>query len=262
MKKKFVEVLILTAVLIMGFAVLGTVAFAEENSESFSVNSVQSTVTKGTVDATILTIRENPGTNYAVVGKLTRGAEVSILDQSGSWYKIESDGIQGWIHGAYVDDLYEGVGTIGTIDNVSRGDYSARTGSGGITAVNASKSSALGESITTYSQNYLGKPYKYGAAGPNAFDCSGFVYTVFGAYGITVPRSSSAYLGVGTAVSLDDARAGDVICFSRNGKNVSHVGIYMGNGSFIHSATSSGVIISSTSDKYWGPKIYSIRRIV
>lgn len=262
MKKKFVEVLILTAVLVMGFAILGTVSMAEENSESFSVNSVQSTVMKGTVNATILTIRENPGTNYAVVGKLTRGAEVSILEQSGSWYKIDREGVQGWVHGAYVDNLYEGVGTIGTIENVSRGDYSARNDSGGITEVEASKSSALGENVTTYSQNYLGKPYKYGATGPNAFDCSGFLYTVFGAHGVDVPRTSSAYLSIGTAVSLEDARAGDVICFSRNGSNVSHVGIYMGDGKFIHSATSSGVIITSTSDKYWGPKIYSIRRIV
>lgn len=261
MKKRFVEVLVLTAVLVMGFAVLGTVSFAEEESDAFDVNSIQSTVTKGTVDATILTIRENPEINYAVIGKLTRGAEVSILDQSGSWYQVESKGTIGWVHGAYVNSLNEGVGVIGTIDNISRGDYSARTAVE-VTAVTGSQSAALGEKITTYSQNYLGKPYKYGASGPDAFDCSGFVCYAFNAFGIQLPRSSSSYINVGTAVSMDQARAGDVICFAGNGKNISHVGIYMGNEKFIHSATSSGVIITSVSDKYWAPKIYSIRRIV
>ncbi|MCQ2272695.1 MAG: NlpC/P60 family protein [Bacteroidales bacterium] len=67
--------------------------------------------------------------------------------------------------------------------------------------------------------------YKYGAAGPDFFDCSGFVYHCYGKFGITLPRSSSEQILLGKKIEREDIRVGDLVFFSRNNHSVGHVGI-------------------------------------
>lgn len=81
----------------------------------------------------------------------------------------------------------------------------------------------------------IGAPYRWGAAGPNAFDCSGLVNWAFRDAGIALPRTSRAMSTVGTPVAKANLRPGDLVFFYRP---VSHVGIYLGNGQIVHASNS------------------------
>jgi cell wall-associated NlpC family hydrolase len=114
----------------------------------------------------------------------------------------------------------------------------------------AARASAL-----KYALSKVGAPYRYGAAGPHAFDCSGLVYWSFKQAGISLPRSSRAQSRVGKPVSRDQLRPGDLVFFY---KPVSHVGIYIGDGKNVHASTrKSPVKISDMAGKRYN----SARRI-
>jgi cell wall-associated NlpC family hydrolase len=85
----------------------------------------------------------------------------------------------------------------------------------------------------------LGKPYAWGAAGPNAFDCSGLTMYSWAAAGVRLPHSSSMQLSVGTQVSRSQLQPGDLVFFY---SPVHHVGIYVGNGTMIHAPTTGDVV--------------------
>ncbi|MGW4720302.1 C40 family peptidase [Nocardia sp. NPDC004260] len=80
----------------------------------------------------------------------------------------------------------------------------------------------------------VGSPYVYGAAGPDAFDCSGLVQWSYRQAGIELPRTSGAQLAAGSPVSLDDLRPGDLVSFYGGG----HSGLYAGDGNVVHASTS------------------------
>ncbi len=93
----------------------------------------------------------------------------------------------------------------------------------------------------------VGAPYRYGAAGPNAFDCSGLVSWAYKNAGVSLPRTSRAMSGVGTPVSRADLQPGDLV-FSY--EPVSHVAIYLGDGKVVHASTrKSPVKISDLNDR-------------
>jgi peptidoglycan DL-endopeptidase CwlO len=81
----------------------------------------------------------------------------------------------------------------------------------------------------------IGKPYRYGAAGPSAFDCSGLTSWAFKQNGVTIPRTSRAQSTFGTPVAKANLQPGDLVFFY---KPVSHVAIYIGNGQVVHASTS------------------------
>jgi cell wall-associated NlpC family hydrolase len=96
-----------------------------------------------------------------------------------------------------------------------------------------SSPAALRQAAVSNALSKLGKPYRWGAAGPNAFDCSGLVKWSFGSAGRALPRSSRAMAGVGTPVSKANLQPGDLVFFY---KPISHVGIYIGNGKIVHAS--------------------------
>lgn len=99
-----------------------------------------------------------------------------------------------------------------------------------------------GNSVLSAAYSKLGAPYKWGATGPNAFDCSGFVQWCYARAGVSLPRSSSAQKNAGTQVSISNAQPGDILWKS------GHVGIYLGNGKYIHAPRTGDVVkISSVS---------------
>ncbi len=83
-------------------------------------------------------------------------------------------------------------------------------------------------------QSMLGAPYKWGGSTPNGFDCSGLVQYSYQRAGLQAPRTSHAQYSAAEHVSLRDARVGDLVFFDFDRKPVSHVGIYLGNGRFVH----------------------------
>lgn len=94
-------------------------------------------------------------------------------------------------------------------------------------------STAAREAAMHHALGKIGAPYRWGAAGPNAFDCSGLVSWAFKQAGISLPRTSRAMSRVGTPVARSDLRPGDLVFFYRP---VSHVAIYIGDGKIVHAS--------------------------
>jgi peptidoglycan DL-endopeptidase CwlO len=103
-------------------------------------------------------------------------------------------------------------------------------------APKATAGTGVGAAALSAAMTKLGKPYSWGAVGPNAFDCSGLMLWAFQQAGVTLPRTSAAQSTFGTAVSKADLRPGDLVFFY---SPVSHVGMYVGDGKIIN-ATQSG----------------------
>ncbi|MGL5066890.1 MAG: NlpC/P60 family protein [Sarcina sp.] len=92
---------------------------------------------------------------------------------------------------------------------------------------------------------HIGKPYVYGASGPNAFDCSSFTRQAYRAAGIELPRVTTGQVGVGSYVPRDQLRRGDLVFTEGSASAPSHVGIYLGNGQMIHASSSRGIVVAS-----------------
>lgn len=93
---------------------------------------------------------------------------------------------------------------------------------------------------------YLGVPYVYGGSSPTGgFDCSGFVQYVYRQMGIDLPRTADVQYLVGTPVEKDQLMTGDLVFFAGDYVNVSHVGIYLSDGNFIHASTTYGIAYDS-----------------
>ncbi len=123
-------------------------------------------------------------------------------------------------------------------------------------------SSALGRRIVASSMQYLGVPYVFGGTTPSGFDCSGYVRYVFANAGIYLPRTADAQYECGYPVSTSELVPGDLVFFSTYEAGASHVGIYIGDGSFINASSSSGVSIASLYSSYWGSCYIGARRVM
>lgn len=106
----------------------------------------------------------------------------------------------------------------------------------------------------------VGKPYRYGGATPQGFDCSGLVYYSFQRAGINVPRSTERQRKHSRAVTSTPVR-GDLVFFNQDGRYSSHVGIVLGDNRFVH-APSRGkhVRVDSLNDPYWQKHLVDVRR--
>lgn len=108
-----------------------------------------------------------------------------------------------------------------------------------------------------------GKPYRTGGNGPNVFDCSGYTTYVFKQHGISLPRTADSQIGVGVPVSKGQLIAGDLVFFGYYGsRDIRHVGISLGDGTFIHSSSNKGVIISSLSSDYYAKNYKGAARVI
>ncbi len=200
-------------------------ATAEEAAESLYIR-----VTEGP-----LNIRSGPGTGYSRVGTLAQGRTVKVLSVSGGWYGVEG----GYVSADYVEET----------------DYTP-------VAV-----SSTGGEMANFALNYVGYSYVYGGASPSVgFDCSGLVQYVCSQFGYSVNRTASAQLTNGVSVMKDELAPGDLVFFKKPGSNtskpVTHVGIYIGGGQFVHASDYGvGVIVSNMTDAYYTTGYVTARRI-
>jgi hypothetical protein len=110
---------------------------------------------------------------------------------------------------------------------------------------------------------YLGRPYRSGGVGEPAFDCSGFVCRIFAENGYGLPRTSREQSLIGVEVPLDQVQPGDLLFFADRGRDVSHVGLYLGNGEMIHASTGRGeVTVSDLGSRWFQRRLIGARRIL
>lgn len=133
--------------------------------------------------------------------------------------------------------------------------------------VNRSNVSRRASNITKVIEaayNALGKPYVYGGTGAKGYDCSGLTYSIYlNTLNIKLNRSSRAQASNGVAVNRQDLIPGDLVFFRTSGKNIGHVGIYIGDGKMIHASSGrKKVIISSLDESYYRTRYVTARRII
>lgn len=193
-------------------------------------------------DGSVLNIRSGPGTAFTTVGQASSGSFLTVLSNENGWCSVLYNNAIAYVSTDYVRLM-------------TKADY------------DAFKASAdyRGEQIAQHAQNYLGRPYVYGANGPNSFDCSGFTKYVYAQFGYSLNRTATDQLANGYSVEKSELKAGDLVFFRSEGtvKPVSHVGLYMGDGSFIHASTNNYQIrIDNLSSGYYSGIFVGARRVV
>jgi cell wall-associated NlpC family hydrolase len=123
----------------------------------------------------------------------------------------------------------------------------------GVTRIHPSEERGLRASLVESARGYLGVPYLFGGTTERGFDCSGLTGAVYRLNGLRLPRSSQAQFDAGSPVDLDGARPGDLVFFATaGGGQVSHVGVYVGQGVFIHAPRSGqGIRQDDLADHYY-----------
>ena len=127
---------------------------------------------------------------------------------------------------------------------------------GGILA----RTSKIAQRLTSDALHFLGVPYVFGGTSASGFDCSGFVQHVFAMLGIGLPRTADAQYDVGRP-AVGGPKPGDLVFFDTYG-GVSHVGIYLGHGKFVHASSSRGVMVSHLSESYWAARYVGAKRLL
>ena len=192
-----------------------------------------------------LNLRTEPSTDSGIIFALPYGAAVDVIDTWPVWTKVDYNGTVGFMKTEFVE-LHTG----------KKPEQPA---------VNSS----LGSQVVAYGKKYLGTPYRWGGTAlGKGVDCSGFVYAVYRNFGINLNRSSASMASNGVRVDKGNLQAGDLVLFDTNGANngrISHVGIYIGNGQFIHSSSGKrtwGVVISSLGEAYYQRTYVTARRVI
>ncbi|WP_101508485.1 C40 family peptidase [Paraclostridium sordellii] len=219
------------------------------NSGNGGSTETPSTGKKATVTASALNVRSGPSTSNGVIGTVYKGNTVEILENSNGWSKIKtSSGQVGWASSQYLS---------------TSGD-SSNNGNSGNTSGGETTNPNKAQAIINLAKAQLGKPYVWGAEGPNAFDCSGLTYYVYGQNGVSLPRTAREQSNVGTTISQSQLQPGDLIFSSTDGSGrVTHVGIYIGNGQMIHAPQEGDVVkVTNSNSSYWQSTFVTAKRVL
>lgn len=204
---------------------------AEQPSEAPADSQPEDTRVFGIVSASSLNVRSGPTTGHSKVSSLSSGAQVEILESLDGWYRVAG----GYVSAEYITILDPGV-------------------------------SKLQAEIVAYAHNFLGCAYVLGRSGPTAFDCSGLTQYVYKHFGYSINRGATAQLKNGVVVAKENLLPGDLVFFNNKGTGASvatHVGIYIGNGQFLHASSPKvGVVISDLYSTYYKKVYTTARRII
>ncbi|MCB0826228.1 MAG: C40 family peptidase [Armatimonadetes bacterium] len=276
-------------------------AVAARNSRNSTPAASRSTSTKtAKITKTDVIVRKGPGTSFDKVTMVTKGKTADIIESRDGWHKLKfSGGTIGWVRKDMLEVSTKSTALPQTPDAKSGNDKKtelpvvvknddkeviitgnadpASTVSSSIpkSAANAPKPANAAPALpapngskvdslleTAFAQR--GVRYVWGGTSRSGFDCSGFVYYVFQKHGMTIPRTSISQSQYGLKVDRSSLQAGDLIFFKTTRANrVSHVGIYIGNGKFIHASSGGGKVQvnSLVSDSYYKTRYVGARRM-
>lgn len=189
-------------------------------------------------------IRANAGTNHKIVTLAKKGATVKVTAQKKvgktTWYKVSANGKTGWISGTLLTKA------------------TAQKAPAKKTTVKKVSNSVASSSLINNARALLGTPYRFGGASLSGFDCSGFTQYVFRQSGKNISRTTLGQYAETKKVS--NPQPGDLVFFAGTYRaGISHVGIYLGNGQFIHAA-GKNLRINNVNEAYWKKYFHSYRR--
>lgn len=214
-------------------------------------NENKDTIKKvGKVTPSALNVRKGPGTNYGVKQTIKKGSVVGVIKSySNGWSKVKiSSSSTGYVLSDYMKT------------------YSGDSGDIKVAYTKPSTSSTTNKKIdkvVSTVKAQVGKPYVYGAAGPNSFDCSGLTYYSYKKAGIYLNRGSRDQASNGKYVSKSNLKPGDLIFFNSGTNSIRHVGMYVGNNKFVHSPSPGKTVrYESLSTSYYVNGYVTARRII
>ena len=206
----------------------------------------------GKIATSVLNVRNGAGTSYSVIAKAYEGEKVELLESLNGWYKIKlSNGTIGWSSSDYITKIDNNDNNNSSNDNDD--------------IENDQPSIDKAQAVVDLATKQLGKPYLWGAEGPDSFDCSGLIYYVYkNAAKINLPRTSTEQSSVGTTISISNLKPGDLIFSSTDGSGrVNHVGIYVGNDEMIHSPKAGDVVKKvNINTSYWKESYIVSKRVL
>ncbi len=201
-----------------------------------------------TVATQTLYVRKEPTTESSVLGMVPMGDDLTVTDESTAaqgWVRVSAEEGDGYVSTDYVTLSTEYKLAESKAEEEARlaREEAERKAAAAAAARKKSSSKSSGKksysspsgsggsAVVNYASQFVGNPYVYGGSSlTNGADCSGFVMSVYAAFGVSLPHSSSGMRSVGYGVSQSEMRPGDIVCYS------GHVAIYAGNGQIVHAS--------------------------
>ncbi|MBS1718492.1 MAG: C40 family peptidase [Armatimonadetes bacterium] len=214
-------------------------------------------------------VRREPSTDSRRITRVDAGRVVTVLDRDGDWYRVRFDGgTKGWVRYDFLRAAKAPRHHRSSEEHVayhhhSKHSYDVESRHHGRVAEGKLHSGSRSSLIAT-AESFRGERYRYGAASRSGTDCSGLTTQVFRSHGVSLPRTAHEQAEVGKRVSKDELKPGDLVFFhTRGGRSISHVGIYKGNGVFIHASSGKRKVTESSLDEgYYARHFAGARRVL